>query len=114
MRVFVTRNALSILVTAEECDTPDWVAERFLPGVDVGYSWWAEYANNKRFYAEVTDEERDRLVLCCAWAGDNIFSQRHDGHYSRSGGFGPSMHDVLVREAKLMWRTADRLAALSA
>lgn len=113
MRVFLTRNALLTLVTAEVCDTPSWVAERFLPGIDHEDDWWSQYARNKRWHAEVTDEERDRLVLLCAWAGDNLFSQRYDGQYSRDGGFGPSMYDVLMTEAKLMWRTADRLRAVT-
>ena len=109
MRIFLTTRALSILETGEVCVTPEWVVPRFL-GDLAGTYWFMEVANNKRFYAECTEEERDKLVLACAWAGDNLFSSRYDGQYSRHGGFGPSYYDVIMTEAKLMWRTADRLA----
>ena len=114
MRIFLTTSSLAVLATGEACETPEWVVQRFLvdQGIDPEESWYSDYARNKRWYADVTEVERDRLVLCCAWAGDNIFSQRYDGQHSRSGGFGPSMYDVVMREAKLMWRTADRLAAV--
>lgn len=114
MRIFLTTGSLSILTTAEVCDTPPWVAERFLPGQDPDAFEPSKHARNKRWHAEVTEEERDRLVLLCCWAGDNLFSQRYDGQYSRSGGFGPSMYDVVMSEARLMWRTGDRLAAATA
>lgn len=111
MRIFLTTRSLSILETGEESPTPEWVVPRFL-GELAGTNWFMEHARNKRFHAEVTEEERDRLVLVCAWAGDNLFSSRYDGQYSRHGGFGPSYYDVVMAEAKLMWRTADRLARL--
>lgn len=96
-----------ILQTGEACVTPEWVVERFL-GSEPEDWWWQKVANNKRFYAEVTETERDQLVLACAWAGDNLFSRRYDYHDS-GGAFGPSNYQLSMTEANLMWRTARRL-----